>query len=507
MAKPPKIPLIDRIIGGFSPSWALGRHSARTKWLRASGAKAEYEGASFSRRTAGWRRSGRDANSELNSAVMLALRGVAHEVVRNNPWAASGVTKLANYLVGPGITFQVYRAGVIDKRLTDLARKHFDTTACDASGQHNLYGLQYQAARTIVESGAVLQRRRWRRGSDGLPVPFQLQILEPDYINMMQSQPSAGGGARIQGIELDAIGRRSGYWMYSGHPGSLLPGALDTKFVPATEIAHCYRADRPEAMHGSTWFAPVVVRIKDFGDFEDAQLVRQKIAACFAVFRVGDPAGDPPAAFDSNGQPLELEPNAYAVEPGMIEDIPSGTDIKFASPPAVDGYEPFARVSREAIFTGIGLPYEIGTGDLTKVSFISGRLGRLDFQRSIEGWQYNMLIPQLCEPAGRWFLEAAAMMGEDIEGAEFRWTPPRFPMMSPETEIPATRDAIRSGQQTISGAARERGEDPDVFLAEWAADAAKLDELGLVFDSDPRKVTAVGNAVAPLTPAAMSKRE
>ncbi len=47
--------------------------------------RAEYDGASFGRRTTSWRRDGRDANSELNSRVMLALRGMARDLVRNNP--------------------------------------------------------------------------------------------------------------------------------------------------------------------------------------------------------------------------------------------------------------------------------------------------------------------------------------------------------------------------------------------------------------------------------------
>lgn len=499
MRKPPPS-RIDRAIAVISPAWALRRHAAKQKWTAATGARAEYEGASFGRRTLSWRRNGRDANSELNSAVMVALRGVARDLVRNNPFAARAVSGIANYTVGAGITFQVYRNGKVDKDLTALARQHFDTTACDSEGRHNLYGLQLQAMKTIVSGGAVLARRRWRRMNDGLPVPFQVQMLEPDYLNMQFSQPQPGGGYRLQGIELDPIGRRVGYWMYSGHPGSLLPGSLDTKLIPATEIAHCFRADRPEQQHGATWFSPVIVRLKDFGEYEDAQLVRQKIAACFSVFRIGDPDGDSTGAEDSNGEPNELPEYLQAVEPGIIENLPSGADVKFASPPGVDGYEPYSRVSIQAVSTGLEVPYELVSGDLSKVSFISGRLGRMDFKRSVETWQWSMLIPQLCEPMGKWFLEAAEMAGVNVTGATFKWSPPRFEMMDPATEIPAVRDAIRSGQQTISGAARERGEDPDVFLQEWADDAATLDRLQLVFDSDPRKVTAVGNSVQPASP-------
>ncbi|USI71623.1 phage portal protein [Sphingomonas morindae] len=470
--------------------------SAPRQRVRRGGAAAQYEGASYSRRTAGWRRSGRDPNAELTPQVMLALRGIARDMVRNNPYAARGQNKWADYLVGAGITFQVYRNGKVDKDLTALARRHFDSTACDPLGKSNLYGLQLQAAKTLVTAGGVLQRRRWRRGSDGLPVPFQIQVLEPDYINMSLSGPSQGGGSRIQGIELDQIGRLAGYWLYSGHPGAVLPSGLDTRLIAASEIAYCYQGDRPEALHGATWFAPVIVRIKDFGDYEDAQLVRQKIASCYTVFKIGDGSGDDE----------ELDDPIEALEPGIIETVAPGTDIKFASPPGVDGYEPYSRVSLQAISAGLGMPYEILTGDVSKVSFISGRLSRLDFKVAVETIQWTILIPQLCEPVGRWFLEAAALQGVDVDGASFVWTPPRFPMMSPETEIPAVRDAIRSGQQTISGAARERGQDPDVFLEEWAADAKRLDDLGLIFDSDPRHVTAVGNPVAALTPDQMDKR-
>ena len=497
-------------LGGSAPA----APEAARKQRIARGPRAEYEGASFGRRTTGWRRSGRDANSELHASAMLALRGISRELVRNNPFAARAVSAIASNMVGAGITFQVYRNGKVDQPLTNLARRHFDTTDCDAAGRHNLYGLQLQAARTIVTSGAVLTRRRWRRASDGLPVPFQMQVLEPDYINMQFSAPTENGGYRIQGVQRDAIGRRTGYWMYSGHPGSLIPGSLDTKLIPASEISHCYRSLRPEDEHGETWFAPVIVRMKDFGDYEDAQLVRQKIASCYTVFRINGDSEGPDPATDSNGQPLEMpEPYLAAVEPGIIEDLAPGADVKFASPPGVDGYEPFSRVSLQAISAGLNVPYEVVTGDLSKVSFISGRLGRLQYKRDNETWQWSMFIPQFCDPAGKWFLEAAEASGVDVTGAYFQWTPPRFEEMSPETAIPATRDAIRSGQQTISGAAKERGEDPDVFLDQWEADAKALDNRGLIFDSDPRKVTAAGNPVAAAAPnmaamvAAMDRRD
>jgi hypothetical protein len=84
--------------------------------------------------------------------VQALLRGIAADLVRNNPFAARGSAKIAEAIVGAGITFQVYRNGKVDDRLNDIARRHLDKATCDAGGRHDLYGLQLQAARTIAAS-------------------------------------------------------------------------------------------------------------------------------------------------------------------------------------------------------------------------------------------------------------------------------------------------------------------------------------------------------------------
>ncbi len=429
---------------------------------------------------------------------MAALRGIARDLVRNNPFAARGVSTIANNMVGTGITFQVYRDGVIDNRLNAIARRHFDTTSCDSGGRHDLYGLQLQAARTIVESGAAVMRRRWRRTSDGLALPFQLQVLEPDYIDpskhgALATAPGVAGGFVVNGVQFNPLGAREGYWLYSGHPGSSRPSSLASKFVPAADVAHVFRADRPEMEHGATWFAPVVLRMKDFGDFEDAELTRQKIAAAFAGFLYDDGTGPSISPLVGTDEATPDGPALDFVDPGTISTLGKGQKIEFSDPPKVDGYAEYSKVSLRAIAAGLGTPYEALTGDLSNVNFSSGRMGWLEYQRSLSTWQWGMFIPQFCGAVGTWMIEALEMLGESTSGVTVRWTPPGREMINPSEEVKASRDAIRAGGKTISQWARERGEDPDTFLAEWKADAEKLDELGLIFDSDPRRVTAVGN--------------
>lgn len=477
---------------------------AEKRIARGRGPRAEYDGATVGRRAAGWRRTRLDASSELTPAVQQALRGIARDLVRNNPFAARGVSTIANNLVGTGITFQVYRDGKIDDALNAVARRHFDTSACDASGRHDLYGLQLQAARTIVESGAVVMRRRWRRLSDRLPLPFQLQVLEPDYIDPskhgpLASAPDKQGGFIVNGVQFSPLGKREGYWLYAGHPGANRPSSLASTLVPAEDVAHVFRADRPEQEHGATWLAPVILRMKDFGDYEDAQLTRQKLATAYVGFVMNDNEDGVIAGIEADEGAVGSEPLDY-IESGTFAYGRPGDKVEFSDPPTVEGYGDYTKVSLRAVAAGLGVPYEALTGDLSNVNFSSGRMGWLEYQRSLAAWQWTMFIPQFCGSVGQWMIDALAMLGEDVRGVTVRWTPPGREMINPADEVKAARDAIRAGGKTISQWARERGEDPDTFLAEAIADFKKLDALGLVFDSDPRRVTAVGNPAAPAEP-------
>ncbi|MEE2915628.1 MAG: phage portal protein [Pseudomonadota bacterium] len=450
------------------------------------GIRAQYDGASHSRRTQGWRRTGRDANYELQGAAAI-LAQTARDMVRNNPYAERAVSAISTDLVGTGITFQVLRDGEPDAELTALAREHLESTACDADGRQNIYGMQLQAARTVVESGAVLARNRPRFARDGLPVPFQVQMLEPDYLDATRNGVF-DAGMYVSGIQFDRIGNREAYWLFPQHPGSVALRSPTSNPIPARDVVHVFRADRPGQQHGASWFAPVILPMQDFRDYQDAQLLRQKVASSWAVFRIGSP--------ESLDDAQEEGDRADFIEPGLIEDLPYGTDIKFANPPGVDGYAEFSKISVRTFATGMNLPYD-NFGDLEGVNYSSGRMGRIQYNRQLDSWTWNMLIPQFCEPIGAWFFRAAQLLGRDVTGCTMKWTPPARPMLDLSTEGPAIRDMVRSGLMDPETAIRERGEDPDTVLAAWARFAAKADALGLVFDCDPRKVTQVGNAMQP----------
>lgn len=467
---------LDSAIAWISPELALQRQRARLRMDMMRG----YDGAKSGRRTASWSTQSSSANVNiLRDGPKLRER--SRDLSRNNGWAVRAKEVIVSNVVGAGILGQPkHSTKRKDAAAKALWKEWAETTACDADGQHTFYGLQALAMRAIVESGEVLIRKRPRRPGDGLPLPFQIQLLEPEHLDGSKDVDLGGNRKISGGIEFDALGRRVAYWLYPVHPGESASGAsnLTSTRVPASDVAHAYRIDQPGQRRGVPWPAPVMIDLKDLGDYERAQLLKQKIAACFAAFVVETEA--PELAQDQT----EL---IETIEPGAVEILPPGRDIRFASPPSNDGYEPYVRQLLHKVAAGYGITYEALTNDYSQVNFSSGRMGWTEFHRNIDIWRWQMIIPQICDPVWRWFYEAAGVIGTPLDGAEIVWTPPRREMIDPTKETDATKAAIRAGLKSWSEAVREQGEDPDAIAAELAEDIKRFDDLGLVLDSDPRK--------------------
>ena len=69
----------------------------------------------------------------------------------------------------------------------------------DAHGMQGFYGLQALAVRAMVEGGEVLARLRNRPSGDGLIVPLQIQLLEPEHLpfTLNRDLPNGTGGDRV----------------------------------------------------------------------------------------------------------------------------------------------------------------------------------------------------------------------------------------------------------------------------------------------------------------------
>jgi lambda family phage portal protein len=484
---------LDRAVGFVSPQAELKR--VRAKAATDLFART-YDAATTGRRTQGWRRSSSDVNSVMGPSL-ARLRDVARDLVRNNPYAESALNTIVDHTVGWGIRPTVYHAAF---------ERWANSTDCDADGRHDLVGLSKLVMRTTAESGECLVRRRWRYTTDGFALPFQLQVMEPDFLDTLKDGATQNGGRIVQGVEVDAVGYVIGYWLFKDHPGSSTrPGGSiygQSRFVPASEIAHVFKSSRPGQMRAVTWFAQVLLRFKDFDEFEDATLMKQKIAACLAVITSDvDGSAAPLGAADASADPV-----TDTLEPGMIMNVAPGRRVDVVQPPSVGEYSEYTKTTLHAIATGLGVTYEDLTGDYQNLPFSAARMSRIRHRARVEDWQYRLLIPQFLDRVWGWAMEASELAGLPVV-ARTDWTPPGMAMIEPDKEGLAAMRNVRSGISTLSDEIRQRGFNPDTHLAELAKDFAKLDALKLTLDCDPRKMSQQGQMHPPAAYPAIPKDE
>jgi lambda family phage portal protein len=451
---------LDKVIGYFSPSAGADRMKNRA----VMSAVSHYDAAGRGKRTASYKAPGGDANSAVRGGRRLRL--VARDMQRNNAIARSAVSKLVDNIIGDGIIPTVETGtDAADKWMNDVLRAHFDTTRIDAAGRLDLYGLQRLAVDSMIVSGESFVRRRPRTLPDnlGLQLPLQVELLEPEYIDETDLTQLANGNRIMDGIQFNAIRRRTAYKIYTEHPEDQLTGFPESVWVSADNILHLYRMERPGQRRGISWLAPVITMMNDAYDYADAQLVRQKIAAMWVAFTRD--------TMEDIGQTDSDYPQ-ITLTPGMFEHLPPGRDVTFSDPPKVEGYSDHMKAIQRMIAAALSITYEELSGDLESVNFSSARIGRVAMHRAISAVQWTIVIPSICQGMEPWLRAAfdANPSQRPPKEYSFKWTPPKFPLTDPSKEIPAMVAQMTARLTSRQRIIREMGYDPDVIYKEIAED-------------------------------------
>jgi lambda family phage portal protein len=486
----PRIGLLDRALASVAPGFALRRFTARAKMASLS---RSYDAASRGRGTDGWRASGSSADAEIGAAGAI-LRNRMRDLTRNNPMAAQAVQVLVNNIVGPGIR---PRAKTGDDALNKKVDKLWDAWSahCDAHGHTDFHGLTALAVREMVEGGDLFAVARPQRQTRKGDVPLKIELREADHLDASKFDSRPDGLRISQGIEYDANGKRSGYWMFPDHPGDNSPiftRRLESVRIPAERVAHLFERQRVQS-RGAPWGVPAMRAIRDVDDWQHAELTRKKTEACLVGVIFGD------EDMDSGVTSPMIDAEGNAVEewsPGLVAYARGGKDVKFNQPASVGGVYEWHRVQLHIIAAGFRVPYALMTGDLSQANFASSRVGLNEFRRMVDQIQWQTVIPMFCQPIWEWFVKMAQTNGDLPIGREIavEWAPPRLESVNPLQDAQADLLETRSGFATPQQQIAKRGYDPDKVIEEWAEFVAKVDGKSLIFDSDPRKVTKVGQA-------------
>lgn len=398
------------------------------------------------------------------SGALIARR--AQFYVQNNCYAAAAVNGLVVNIVGPGIKPRsTHPQQSLRERLHQRWALWLDE--CDVTGNCDFYGLQALVSRQMVVDGEAFVRLT--TGGDGFP---RLQVLHADQVTRDLARSDAPDGIEHDGwgapVAYHVLPRRTSDWQQ-------FPAPQQTPIrLLARDVAHIFDPLEAGQRRGLSWLSPALTKISEADQMDDAALASAKIRnlICAAVTA---PEGSE-----------ALRSAAVDWVPGAMLPLDPGSDVEFFEPKESGAYGEFLQTHLRAIAVGIGVPYEVLTGDLSEVNYSSIRAGIVEFRKRLQHWQYNIIGRRLLRPVWQRFVTASMAAGivapaklqDAIRLVE--WQPPKQEWVDPLKDVQAGALAVASGFTSRSAIISEMGYDPEIVDAEIAADNERAAGLGIL---------------------------
>ena len=468
---------LDRTISWLSPKAGLRRTQARA----IESVLLSYEGVRSVRRQGTWATTGSSGNAEMGPAIGK-LRDNAEDLVRNNAFGAKAVRRWCRRVIGYGITPQADTGSVdVDARIDALWGAW--SSVCCSDQRLNIYAAQRMMVRTTFTRGECLIRLWDRFSTDGLPVPFQIQVLEPDFLDINKTQTLEAGGYIMHGVQFNGFGRLEGFWLFGDHPGEVIQSSrrgFTSKFVSAAGVIHHVPLERPADVRGVSRFAPVIAKLRDIDETADAVLMRRKIEACLAMF-IGQGEGSDEATLggvitDADGKKIE------EFHPGMIAYGNAGQKPEFFAPSSTGDYPAHKKVELKEVAAGLDQPYVVLGEDISDVNYSSFRGGAIDERDSVDEYRWLWFIPQVMDRIWQKFIDKLFAMGEIPEvNYGVRWNPPPFDLLDREAEAKADQLELMIGKVSWPQMVGAQGIDPEKQIEAIASWKPRLDAVGVSF--------------------------
>ena len=472
-----------------------------------------YQGAQFSRLTADWVTGNTSADSEVYGSAQK-LRDRARQLCRDNDYARQALRAIEGNVIGQGIPFQsqvrMQRGGKLDTGINDAIEAAWKRWSyaqhCHTGGKLCFADIERLVIRACAESGEVFIRLV-RQSFGGSTIPLAMEVIEADQLDDGLNGRSQQGNEIRMGVEVDGWGRPIAYHFLAYHPGDyqFSNQQISTqrhKRIPAEEVVHLYRTERPGQTRGVTWFASAIQRLHHLAGYEQAEVVRARASSALMGF-ITSPEGELIGDDVMDGERVSN------FEPGVFKYLNPGEEITVPSLDAPDGqFEPFLRAMLRAMAAGIGCSYETISRDFSTSNYSSSRLSLIedrDHWRILQSW----LIENFHRRVFSEWLDLAvlsnalALPGYEQQPERFkaaRWMPRGWAWVDPAKEVAAYKEAVRCGFKTLADVVAEQGGDLDELLLARQSELAKLDEMGIVVDSDPTQVTGAGQQQMQLFP-------
>lgn len=468
----------------------------RNKSTPARSSKRSYfKGASFSK-ILQWIVAPLAADKELRSDLDK-LRARSRELQRNNPLVRQYLSLAETNIIGPqGIKLQAQLTqgnGLPAKKVNDTIEAAWTdwSRSVTADGRLTLTQFMQLLARTLPIDGEVLVRMVFaplnRFG-------FALQLLDIDQLDTDYNEPAhTDRNGRRQnevrlGVEVDEWGRPVAYHVFEHHASDDNSGKRKRMRLPAQEVLHVYSPDRASQNRGVPWLNSVMVPLKMFDGYIEAELVASRAAAAKMGFLKYTDAASLQLEADIP-MPDEL---SFDAAPGTIEVLPPGVEFQEWNPShPTNAFDSFARGILRQIASGLQVSYPSLTGDLSGVNFSSIRAGIL-IERDRWRVLQTLFIERLYRPIYEAWLAQSLLVGaltlRSQNPADYhtvKWLPRRWEWVDPLKDINASILAIQHGLASRKTIAAELGRDFEEIIEDLAHEKQLADAAGLTLGATP----------------------
>ncbi len=450
---------IDSVIAAVSPRKAYEREA----WRQGLEAIRGYDAAGFGRINAGWRVHNESAETtDRHSRDVIRAR--ARDLERNSDIAQAVVLAYKRNVVGKGYTLRAKtRDDKLNREIETIWRRWCKARNCDVTGEQSFTQILRMAEERKRIDGGILFLFRHTPG--GL-VPFKLQAIEVDELDLSRTEPRHRGNRVVGGIEYNAWRRPVGYWIqqYDIEGWRL----LDPVYIDAKDAYFLKTKHRPSQIREMSDMAPTITRVRDVNEFINAVSVKERIAACLAVLiKKTIPTGTGLGRSGVRGPDGRVDYSGKKLGPGMIMEMGAGDEAQVVDPKgAATDATAFLKTQQGLIGAGQGLSYEAVSRDMSGATYSSARQNAIEDEDTYAE-DVELLTAFMSEVYEQFIISCYLSGVIDFPGfwdrkAEYMahaWVKSPKKWIDPAKESTADKTAMQSGQKTFQDVCAERGKD------------------------------------------------
>lgn len=481
-----KLNVIDRLIGAVSPKMGAQRAAWRSQYEAYRG---NYDASDSGRLQNQW--TSQNLSAEMTDRYERdTVRARARDLERNSDVMNSILRAFRRNVIGAGLQVRTTTGDTdLDAVLEKAWNRWCKAKNCDVTGQQSfIQMIRMCIQRKITDGGVLIVKRYTNQGF----LPLQLQVLEVDELDSTQIKPHKAGNKVVGGIEYNSWNRPEGFWIrqYSidGYT-SLAPVYLE-----ANDVIFYYSKKRPSQVREISDMSSILVRTKDMNEFMTAVTIKEKIAACLAVFikRTNPAGGSPGRTYQHSQNPVKYE--GKRVVPGMIMEMNLGDEAQMLNP-AGQGTDAtaFIKAQQRMISSAAGLSYEATSRDMSETNYASARQSMIEDDLTYDE-EKELLIDSVMNEVYESFVISCWLKGiispvsfweEKEKYFSHEWVVKPKRWIDPSKEANANGVALKTVQKTFQEMCAENGRDwkkvvDEVAEAQEYAMKQGIDLLSLV---------------------------